>query len=759
VLLDFPLRDYRVLQVGDPSQTESARNTLRLLDDPDSIILTEKFLRRHRLRVGDRVPLTFGSTTRHFTIRAVLLDQGPARTLDGNFALMDIAAAQLAADRLGLLDHVDVLLHPECDLEPEQVLSELQPHLPAGLVAELPRSGSQRADTMIAAFQFNLSALSAVALIVGLFLIYNTVAISVAARRPEIGMLRAVGAGRRTVLTLFLAEASLLAAAGVLVGLPAARWLASLAVTGTAQTVETFYIASVAETSAAALRLGAEDVALVITIVVPLALLAAWIPAREASSTPPVEAIRQPGRMPRKTWLRLATGGLTCLGIGWLLSLGHPIGGRPVLGFLAALVFMFGGAAFTPWVLQLVSGALLTLSTTVLRWRRTEVQLATGNLRAALSRVWVSVAALGVSLSMMIAIAIMVGSFRETVVYWLGSALSADLAIKPVMQSSSVSEARLSPRACRIVASDPDVLDTVWFSSRQLPYQGRNIRLAITEVKKTLERSRLIFKSQPTFQRDGQAGSTPVLVSESFSLLFNAQVGSDFDLPAPAGTLPCRVAGVYYDYASNQGTVMLDIADYDRHYGASDPRPAAQHLSVYLRPEADVQHVRSRILAALGSNERVYCATNQEVRREALRIFESTFAVTYALQLIAILVAGLGVASTLITLIYQRQRDIGLLSLVGATCRQVRRVIVLEAVMLGGASQLIGIGVGTLLAMLLIFVINVQSFGWTIQFHPPWRFIIQSTLMVLAAAALFGIYPAVRAAGVDALQTVREEHA
>ena len=203
----------------------------------------------------------------------------------------------------------------------------------------------------------------------------------------------------------------------------------------------------------------------------------------------------------------------------------------------------------------------------------------------------------------------------------------------------------------------------------------------------------------------------------------------------------------------------MDAAVYGRLFGQNDPTLTAQTLGVYLRTGANPELVRGRILEQLGDNEQVYCVTSREVRAEALKIFESTFTVTYALQFIAILVAGLGVASTLITLIYQRQKDIGLLSLVGATCKQVRRVIVFEAVMLGGVSQLIGIFVGMLLALVLIYVINVQSFGWTIQFHLPFQFIIQSTVLVLIAAGLFGLYPAIRAAGVDALQTVREEHA
>ena len=756
VLLDFPLRDYQVLSFGD-ADSQSARNALRLLDDKNSVILTEKFLRRHQLRVGDVVPLTFGSREQEFVVRGVLLDQGPAQTLDGNFALMDIATAQLAADRLGVLDRIDVLLRPE--FQAEQIIAEVQSKLPTGLVAELPGATSGRADTMIAAFQFNLTALSAVALIVGLFLIYNTVAMSVAARRSEIGMLQAVGASRKMVLGLFLGEALLLAAIGLVIGLPLGRWLGSAAVSATAQTVETFYIAAVAQSSASALQLGLLDVCVTACIVVPLALLAALIPAWDAASAQPVEAVRSKGSRVSWKWIvRLAVGGLICLCIGWALTFGKPILGKPILGFAAEMTFMVGGALLTPLLIRLTCVGAQKLASYLLPWRRTELRLAATNLDGELSRVSVAVAALGVSLSMMIAIAVMVGSFRETVVYWLDSALSAELSLKPVMQTSSVSEARLSKRTVDLVNEDPDVVDTVWFSSRQLPYQSRDIRLAVTELQKTLEHGRLIFKSTSAGWNSDELKLSSALVSESFSLLFDADVGETIYLPTPEGNAPFQVAGVYYDYASNQGTVMLDAASYQHHFGASDPNLTAQHLSVYLRPEAETERVRGRILANLGDSEQVYCATGREVRTEALKIFESTFAITYALQLIAIIVAGLGVASTLITLIYQRQRDIGLLSLIGASCKQVRRVIVFEAIMLGGVSQLIGICLGLLLALVLIFVINVQSFGWTIQFHLPIQFVLQSTVLVLIASGLFGLYPAIRAAGVDALQTVREEH-
>jgi putative ABC transport system permease protein len=302
------------------------------------------------------------------------------------------------------------------------------------------------------------------------------------------------------------------------------------------------------------------------------------------------------------------------------------------------------------------------------------------------------------------------------------------------------------------------VKTTVWFSSRQLPFENTRIRLVITELDKALRFSRILFKSPqqpPDLSRSDATDS--VLVSESFAVRFHKAVGESIQLPVAHGAGTFTIRGIYYDYASNQGTVMLDRHSYERHYATADKALAPQHLSVYLQPGADVETVRRRLLDKLGPDEKLYCVTNSEVRSEALRIFDSTFTITYALQFVAIVVAGLGVASTLITLIYQRQREIGLLSLVGATPWQLRRVVLAEAVIIGGVSQVLGVIVGIVLAVVLIFVINVQSFGWTIQIHLPFGFLLQSTLLILVGSAAFGLYPAVHAANVRALETVREE--
>jgi putative ABC transport system permease protein len=244
-----------------------------------------------------------------------------------------------------------------------------------------------------------------------------------------------------------------------------------------------------------------------------------------------------------------------------------------------------------------------------------------------------------------------------------------------------------------------------------------------------------------------------LIVSESFAIKHNKQPGDTVTLDTPKGKVGFRVAAVYYDYSSDRGILVMDRPVFARYFG--EPQPTS--LSVYLRAGADPDAVREDLLKQLGDEYRVLIFTNASIRREVLRIFDSTFAITYALEAIAIFVAILGVATTLLTLILERRREIAMLRLVGAGRRQVRKMVMIEAALMGALSQAIGLVVGLLLSLVLIYVINVQSFGWTIQFHLPLGFLIQSSILILIATALAGIYPARRAAQLHAATQVGEE--
>lgn len=759
VLVDRPIREYRLLRTSQEDREPTTEEFLRLVVDPNAVVVTERFARRKGLSIGDRIALAFGSNRKDLVIRGLLLDEGPARTLDGNFAIMDIAAAQWAFGRMGYIDRVDLRL--KADIDAAAAERAIAARLPPGLRVEPPDQASSRNETMIAAFHFNLAALSGIALLVGLFLIYNTASIGVAARREEIGILQAVGAGRPTVLALVLGETVLVWGAGFALGILLARWLARGAVGATARTVETFYLAEVAEASARQLSLTRGEILLAVLITLPLALAAAFWPAWRAASIRPIEVIHGAQRMRRN--LRppralLAAAALLALVGGGLATL-PPVGGLPVFGFAAGAVLVLAAAFVVPSVLWAACWLARRAAAPLVRPLRAEFRLASANLLGSIGRVSTSVAALAVSLAMAVAIAVLVGSFRETVIYWLDSTLRADVMVRPITLNSATSEAEIGIDVLDALRRDPDVASVNWVQIRQVPYGDRGIRLAAAPLDLIMKHQTLLFKSprDPAAAVRRAIAGDEVLVSESFSIRFNKRPGDEVELPTPTGRQAFRVAAVYYDYASNQGTVTVDSGTYRRRFAALGESPLPSSVGLYLRPGADPDTVRQRLAETVPGAEALAIVTNSNVRREALRVFDSTFRITYALEGIAIVIAGLGIFSTLLTLIYERRQEIGLISLVGASPRQVRRMVVLEAVLLGAVSQAVGLLIGLLLAMILIYVVNVQSFGWTIQFHWPPGFVLQSTVLILAAAALFGFYPAIRAANVEALQTVRDE--
>lgn len=755
ILRDQPLREYRLISRADAGTdagsgpgTMSADEFLSLLTDAEAIVLTGKFARRHGVAVGARVRLGLGDTSREFVVRGVLADEGPARALDGNFALLDIAAAQWALDRLGRIDRVDIRLKDPAAID--RVEREIAVRLPDGLTVQRPSRRGRQVEQMLAAFQLNLTALSYIALLVGLFLIYNTVSASVVARRQEVGTLRALGVSRGGVGWLFLGEAVALALPGCLIGVGLGRVLGWGAVELTSATVATLYVA----TAAAPPALTWADVWLAIGVGVPLALVAAALPAAEAARATPLAAMKGHDQIETRYRLRARYLVLPVVlgGVSWWLSMLDPIVGLPLAGYGAAVVLVFGAATLVPAMLFATARAGRRVMGRVFG---VVGFLAHANLSGAIPRLSVSVAALAVSLSMMVAIAVMIGSFRETVIQWVGQTLRADLFIGPSTRRAGVQQSTISPEVDRLVASHPDVDAIDRFRQVSVPYGDSQVYLGAGDFEVLLARGNLVFKAPA----DGRAamraaiGADAVVVSEAFAIRHRRAVGDEIVLTTTSGTRRFRVAAVYYDYSSDRGLVMMDRRTFGRHFGEVQPTG----LTVYLREGADPDRVRSDLLAGIAGRFRVYVYTNASLRREVLRIFDSTFAITYALEIIAILVAILGVSGTLLTLVLERQREIAVLRLVGTDRRQVRRLVVLEALMIGAVSQAVGLVVGVLLSLVLIFVINVQSFGWTIQFHLPLAFLAQMSVVILVATALAGLYPARRAATLHMAREVAEE--
>jgi putative ABC transport system permease protein len=752
MLRDRAFREYRLRSTVQEQPQRSATDFLNLLLDPRSIILTEKFASRHNLKAGSQLELIVGDKAEAFTIRGLLGDEGPARALDGSFALMDIAAAQLSFNRLGRLDRVDVRLRDDLNIdEAEKQISErLRQSGVAGLSVQRPARRGQQVEKMLAAFHFNLTALSYIALLVGLFLIYNTVSISVITRREEIGMLRALGATRRKILALFLAEATLLAIIGCASGLLFGRLLAFVAVKLTSTTVTALYIAAAAAVPSLTLK----HFILAFAVGLPLSLLAALLPARAATRVPPTAAMRGADRLESRFRLRRRSliAPVVLFALAWWLAQRPAVAGLPLSGYAAALSIVFGAAWLVPAILYFVTRLGRHPLAQVFK---VEGRLANSNLAGAIPRISISVAALAVSLAMMTAIAVMVGSFRETVIYWVSQTLKADLYLRPASRANVATEAVISSEVINAVTAHPQVAAADPFRNFDVPYENSLVTLGAGDFSVLTGRGNLLFK-EPADWRAAlreMINRDEVIASESFAIRYDKRVGDTVSIPTPQGPKLFRLAGIYYDYSSDRGILVMSRATLARYFGEQSPTS----LSIYLRPDADADTVREQLLDSFGDRYRVFIFTNSALRNEVLRIFDSTFAITWALEVIAIFVAIVGVASTLLTLILERRREIALLRLVGADRHQVRRMVIIEAAIMGGVSQIIGIAVGLLLSLVLIYVINVQSFGWTIQFHLPVLFLIQSSALILIATALSGIYPARRASQLYVAEQMAEE--
>jgi putative ABC transport system permease protein len=774
ILTDAAFRDYAFAAFADRSQApadatgtatgareRSTRDILSLLGDIDGVVLTETFAREHGIKAGDAITLSTADGQRAFRVRGLLAAKGPAQAAGGNLVLMDIAAAQVALGRLGHIDRLEI--RPDAGQDLDAIEATIVRQLgDRSLAVQRPERRGREVEQMQAAFRSNLTALSAIALIAGMFLVYNTVSASVLTRRQEIGMLRAVGASRSTVFALFLGEALCLAAPGCALGLVVGRLLAQGAVTLTSRTVSRMYVSA----AAAPPSLDAWHITLAFLVGIPLALIAAAAPAHEASRVPPTDAIRRAGHVaPASRLMRSIVAIVSFALAAWLCTF-DAIGGLPLAGYLACFFIVIGVTALT--------APLLLAAAHAVRWAVHAISrrvffvapwLATNNLVEYARRMSVSVAALAVSLAMTVAIAVMVSSFRETVIYWVGQTLVADLYIGPAARRGGSSPGIVPAEVEAIVRAHPRVTAVDTFRVIDIPYQHARIFVGAGNFEALLSRNRLLFKapSRPLDAVRAALGQDAALVSEAFALRYRKNIGDEVILPVTSvdtngsnesngsngsHTRAFRIAAIYYDYSSDRGTVMLDRPVFARHIG--DARPAGLNVHLDAKTDDEVEAVRRDLLREIsareGTRNGITVVTNRALRSEVLRIFDGTFAITWALEVVAIAVAVMGIVATLITVIDERRRELAVLRLAGASRGQVLRMIVAEAAILGAIGQALGLIAGLALSIVLVDVINVQSFGWSIQFHAPFLFLLQLTMVLIVVTALAGVIPARRAA-------------
>ncbi|MDO8899810.1 MAG: ABC transporter permease [Phenylobacterium sp.] len=732
-----PLRAFSVTPnlLGRPIAGDAAGGvtTADALFDQEVITLSAAALQQSGRQVGERVQVNAAGQSAEFRIVGVLEGISGDRSL----GVIDIAAAQWRFEQLGRLQRIDLRLAPGADRR--SVEASVRALLPAEAALVTPQSEMRRTESLSRAYRVNLQMLALVALLTGGFLVYSAQSLSVVRRRPQFALLRVLGLPARGMLHQVLIEGAVLGLIGAALGVALGAGLAELALRVLGGDLGGGYFSGgrppLAFTPLAAL--------VIFGLGVTIALLGSLLPALQAERTPAAVALKSgSGEAADVGGLRPPWISLGLLAAGGVAALGPPVGGVPLFGYGAIALILAGGVGAMPW---LARGLLSPLRN--LNHPPPSIALAIARLWGAPRQAAVALSGIVASTSLMVAMAVMVTSFRGSVEEWLTQILPADLymRLEPGLALDPAAQSRLSaaPQAAAVefrqsfaLRLNPD-LPPIQVSARGRPGAGAGENLP---------------SAGATAERDG----IPVWISEPMARLYKLSPGDTLVLPvAPDAGPEVFVAGVWRDYSNQFGALLMDQAAYSALTGDPDRAEASITLAPGVSPAAAIPALRARLPPALAAGADF--AEPREIRAIALRIFDRSFAVTYALEAIAILVGLAGVATTFSAQTLARRKEFGMLRHVGVQRGEIVGMLAAEGALLGVVGALAGLTLGVVMSQVLIHVVNPQSFNWTMETRLPWALMATLGVALVATSAGAAVLAGRGALSNTAVQAVRED--
>jgi putative ABC transport system permease protein len=717
---------------------------------PDAIVLSNQAAAQQGVRAGDRLRVVVGDETRDLRVIDVL----PEGTYSEALGIMDIASAQWLFGKVGRLNRIDVALEPGVDAAAFR--AALNRRLPAGALAVAPQAERDRAATVTRAYRVNLNMLALVALWTGAFLVFSTQSLSALRRRRSFGLLRALGVTRRELEVALLAEGSLLGLAGSVTGIA----LALACAAGLLRLLNGDL--GNAQLHVAGAALGAAPASLLAFIVIGTAIAGAgaWFPARAAARQAPARALKggdeEPAAIAGKSWIA----GLGLLAAGAILARLPPIRGLPLFGYAAVAALLLGAVLLVPrltvWILRMAPRANRVVPDTALAQLRDNIPLST-----------LSLASVIVSFSLMVAMAIMVYSFRVSFEDWLGKLLPADLQLREALGNDT---AYWSPQDQQAAAAVSGVARAEFRRTRPLLLDAA--RPPVTLIARGSS-ARQVSEELPLLQHFGgtlRDDAPPAWISEAVHDLYGYQPGAQINLPLGGQMRHFTVAGIWRDYARAFGAVVIARPTYIEITHDAD----ANEGSVWLKPGSDAARVESQLRSVLargaglgagavapGKGERAASSfevlTSTALRERSLRIFDRAFAITYGIEAVAVIIGLLGVSFAASSTALARRAEFGMLRHIGMLRRQVIAMLASEGVLMSAFGVLYGLVLGGALSLVLVYVVNRQSFNWSIDFAVPlWQLGVLSVTLI-AAAAVTAVWSGRSAMSHEAVRAVRED--
>lgn len=651
-------------------------------------------------------------------------------------AVMDIGAAQWRFGRLGQLSRIDLKLEP--GVPREQFRLQLLREFGAPFIVTEPADQQQRSENMSRAYRVNLNVLALVALFTGAFLVFSTQALSVLRRRSQFALLRVLGWTRRQLLWQILGEGALLGALGALAGLLAGYAMAAAALRLFGGDLGGGYFPGVLPT----LTFSPLAATVFFSLGMLVAVLGSAAPALEAARARPAVALKSGSEDVALARLATPWPGLLCIALGAMFTQLPPVLELPLFGYVAVALLLIGGISLMPRFCALLFGAL----TALLQKPGTLAMLALARLKNAPNQASIALGGILSSFSLMVAMAIMVASFRVSVDDWLANILSADLYVRAAAAGNT---GGLNPEEQARIAADPRLLRVEFL--RTTPLTIAPDRPAIALIARPIDINDP-GKTVPLIAAQKPADDTavPVWVSEAMVDLYGYALGQEVQLPLGAARFV--VAGIWRDYARQSGSIQMRLEDYRRLTGDRTVTDAG----LWLRPGGTTAQVRAA-LQALPFGGVLEFAEPGEIRAISLKIFDRSFAVTYLLELVAILIGLFGVAATFSAQTLARTKEFGMLRHIGVTRRQILAVLALEGGLLTSAGILLGFALGACISLILVFVVNPQSFHWSMQLAMPWPLLGSVAALLLLSATVTALVAGRHAVSGEAVRVVRED--
>ena len=709
------------------------------LTKPNSIILSGESLNSLNKLIGDSISVIINGTNKNLFIAGIITEDEQNKSALENLLISDIATAQELTDKIGKIDYVDIIINNSKEE------NEIKSLLPEGFVLQKSGSRSQTAEQMLEAFNINLTSLSLLALIVGLFLIYNTMTFSVVQRKVLIGTMRSIGVTSGEISKIIIREALILGIIGTVAGFTIAYFISKFLIVFISQTInDLYYVVSVREIYVSPLIIFKGAVLGIVATV-----LAAIKPAKEASGVHPRSAMI---RSEQETSLIKKIPLMSILGFG-LIILGGIILIIPSksiwLSYFGILPIIIGFALLTPLIILFVEKIFSPLFKKLFGITG---KIASRSIIQNISRTYVAIAALGLAVAATVGVGTMISSFRNTVIDWLEARLNADIFISAPNFVSRKNDAVLTEEILSKIKLINSVKEINFYRELDLLQDGNEYRIIATGLSK---------KSYPGFKfKQGnpeeaweQFENGQILLSEPFAYKYDLNAGSELALKTDYGLQNFKIAGIYYDYSSDQGLVTINYDVFRKYWDAK----GISGISVFVKDGYSISSVKEEIQSLQTNGQQLLVRTYKTLRDSSIEIFDRTFLIAKVLQILAVIVAFIGILSSLMSLQLERKRELGILRANGLLPSQVFKIVNLQTLLMGFTAGVLALPLGNILAAILVYIINKRSFGWTMQFDLLPSIMIEAVMVSLVASFLAGIYPGLKMSRTSPINALREE--